>query len=179
MKHFRNNADLLYEIKHSTPKRGNKREREREENERRRVVWRQVNEPSFRGKQICLPLPPKIDSFSSFHSQKSFTRGSFLSQKHYQKSNIHSSTLRADIKLIAREKRKELLKKRFDGESERLDFGTSIFKCIYFFHSETGLNQTLETFEVVSIDRYVGKVSADRARVGRWRDVSLVTSIPK
>lgn len=75
------------------------------------------------------------------------------------------------------------MKKRFDGESERLDFGTSIyiyiFKCIYFFHSETGLNQTLETFEVVSIDRYVGKVSADRARVGRWRDVSLVTSIPK
>lgn len=71
------------------------------------------------------------------------------------------------------------MKKRFDGEFERLDFETSIFKCIYFFHSETGLNQTLETFEVVSIDRYVGKVSADRARVGRWRDVSLVTSIPK
>ena len=172
MKHFRNNADLLYEIKHSTPKRGNKREREREEN------------ALFGGKLMSLRSAESkyaslFDSFSSFRSQKSSTRGSFLSQKHYQKSNIHSSTLRADIKLIAREKRKELLKKRFDGESERLDFGTSIFKCIYFFHSETGLNQTLETFEVVSIDRYVGKVSADRARVGRWRDVSLVTSISK
>lgn len=74
------------------------------------------------------------------------------------------------------------MKKRFDGESERLDFGTSIFKCIYFFHSETGLNQTLETFEVVHIDRYVGAQrgqSFGRSRTSRWRDVSLVTSIPK
>lgn len=69
-KHFRNNADLLYEIKHSTPKRRKKateRERERGKRKARRVVWRQVNEPSFRGKQICPlspPLPRKID-FSS------------------------------------------------------------------------------------------------------------------
>lgn len=82
MKHFRNNADLLYEIKHSTPKRGNKREREG--GKRRRDAL-------FGGK--LMSLRSAESKYASLSPQRSilslpFTRKNHLQEDRFFPKNI-------------------------------------------------------------------------------------------
>lgn len=78
MKHFRNNADLLYEIKHSTPKRGNKRERERGRKTK--------GDALFGGKLMSLRFAES--KYASLSPQRSILSPPFARKNHLQEDRF-------------------------------------------------------------------------------------------